>query len=97
MNMRSSVALQGRSIYSMVSIFFFQGFNSLTAIGHLWPTGFLGLCSSLITFQIFVRLLRLIAQNVAELFNLNSGIRVRIRDSRAEDVSRGFVTGPKIV
>ncbi len=51
----------------------------------------------LITFQIFVRLLHLIAQNVAELSNFNSGIRVRVRGSRAKDVSRGSVTGLKIV
>jgi hypothetical protein len=47
--------------------------------------------------QIFVRLLRLISQNVAELFNLNSGIRVKVRGSRANDMSRGSVTGLKIV
>jgi hypothetical protein len=32
---------------------------------------------------------KMIAQNVAEHFNLNSGVRVRVRGSRAEDVSRG--------
>ncbi len=48
-------------------------------------------------FWIFVRLLRLIAQNVAELFNLNSGIMVRVRGSHAEDVSRGSMMGLGIV
>jgi hypothetical protein len=48
-------------------------------------------------FSIFVCLLRLIAQNVAELFNLNSGDRVRVGGSRAKDMSRGSVTGFKIV
>jgi hypothetical protein len=66
-------------------------------MGSIWPTGFLGLRSSLITFQIFVCLLCLIAQNVAELFNLDSGIRVRVRDSRAKDVSRGSMMGLEIV
>ncbi len=47
--------------------------------------------------QIFVRLLRLIPQNVAELFNLNSGVRVRVRGSGAKAVSRGSVTGREIV
>jgi hypothetical protein len=63
----------------------------------MWPTGFLGLCSSLITFRIFVCLLGLIAQNVAQLFNLNSSIRVRVRGSRTKDVSRGSVMGLDIV
>jgi hypothetical protein len=63
----------------------------------MWPTGFLGLCSSLITFQIFVYLLRLIAQNVAELFNLNSAVRVEVRSSRTKDVSKGSVSGLEIV
>jgi hypothetical protein len=48
-------------------------------------------------FSNFVRLLRLIAQNVAKFFNLNSGVRVRVRGSRDEDVSRGSVTGLGIV
>ncbi len=39
----------------------------------------------------------MIAQNVAELFNLKSGVRVRVRGSRAEDMTRGFVSGPEIV
>jgi hypothetical protein len=39
----------------------------------------------------------LIAQNVAELFNWNSDVRARVRDSRAEDVSRGSVMGLEIV
>ncbi len=73
------------------------GINSLTAIGPYMAHRFLGLRSSLITFQIFVLLLRLIALNVAELFNLNSDIWVRIRGSCAEDVSRGFEAGLKIV
>ena len=63
---------------------------------EIWPTGFLGLCSSLITFRIFVRLLHLIAQNVAELFNLTSGVRVMVRASCAKVASRGSMTGLKI-
>ncbi len=51
----------------------------------------------LITFQMFVCLLRLIAQNVAELSNFISGYRFRVRGSRAKDVSRGSVTGLEIV
>jgi hypothetical protein len=47
--------------------------------------------------SIFFRLLHLIAQNVAEHFNLNSGIRVRVRGSCAEDVNLGSLTGIKIV
>ncbi len=56
-------------------------------------TGFLGLRSSLLTFQIFVRLLCLIVQNVAEISNLTSGVRVRARASHAEDVSGGSLMG----
>ncbi len=63
---------------------------------HICATGFFGLHSSLITFQIFVRLLRLIAQNVAELFILTGGVRVRVRASWAKDVSRGFLMGLEI-
>ncbi len=48
-------------------------------------------------FSNFVRLLCLTAQNVAKFFNLNSGVRVRVRGSCAEDVSRGSVTGLGIV
>jgi hypothetical protein len=48
-------------------------------------------------FSIFFRLLCLIAQNVAELFNLNSGVRVRVRASCTKDVSRGYLVGLKIV
>ncbi len=47
-------------------------------------------------FLIFVRLLRLIAQNVARLFNLTSGIRVGVGASRAKDVSRGSPAGLEI-
>jgi hypothetical protein len=68
----------------------------LTAMA-IWPTGFLGLCLSLITFQFFVRLLRLIAQNVANVFNWNSGVRVRVRGCCAKDVSRGSLVGLEIV
>jgi hypothetical protein len=48
--------------------------NSLTAIGPYLAHRLFGLRSRLITFQIFVRRLRLIAQNVAELFNSNTGV-----------------------
>jgi hypothetical protein len=48
-------------------------------------------------FLNFVRLLRLIGQNVAKLFNLNSEVRVRVRGSHTEDVSRGSLTGIEIV
>jgi hypothetical protein len=37
------------------------------------------------------------SSNVAELFNLNSGVRVRVRGSAAVDVSRGSLTGLEIV
>jgi hypothetical protein len=47
-------------------------------------------------FQIFVLLLRLITQNVAELFNLTSGIRVRVKSSCPKDVSRGSMMGHDI-
>ncbi len=63
---------------------------------HICATGFCRLCSSLITFRIFARLLRLIAQNVAELFNLTSGVRVGVGASHAKDVSRGSLAGLKI-
>ncbi len=39
----------------------------------------------------------LIAQNVVELFNSNCGVRVRVRFSCINDVSRGPVWGPEIV
>jgi hypothetical protein len=65
-------------------------------LAHICATGFLWLRSSSITFQIFVRLLHFIAQNVAELFNLTSGVKVGIRASCAEDMSRGSLTGLEI-
>jgi hypothetical protein len=71
-------------------------FNRITATGTYMHHRFCGLCSSLMTFQIFVRLLRLIAHNVAELFNLTSGIRVRVGASCAKDVSRGSLAGVEI-
>jgi hypothetical protein len=48
-------------------------------------------------FSNFVRLLCLIAQNVAELFNLISGVRVRVRGHCTKDMSRGSLTGLDIV
>jgi hypothetical protein len=48
-------------------------------------------------FWNFVRLLHLIPQNVAELINLISGGRVRVRGSCAKNVSRGSVMGFEIV
>jgi hypothetical protein len=47
-------------------------------------------------FSNFVRLLPLIAQNGAELFNLNSGVKIGVRGSCAEKVSRGSLTGLEI-
>ncbi len=47
-------------------------------------------------FSIFVNLLRLIAQNVANVFNLTSGVRVRVVACRAKDVSRGSLAGLEI-
>ncbi len=38
-------------------------------------------------------MLRLIAQKVAELFNLTSGVRVMARASHVEDVSRESLMG----
>jgi hypothetical protein len=35
--------------------------------------------------------------NIAGVFNLNSGIRARVRCSRTKDVIRGSLTGLKIV
>ncbi len=75
----------------------------VTGKGRVPGTGFMGLglsvpnSLSLITFQIFVHLLHLIAQNVAELFILNSSVRDGVRGRGTEDVSRGSVTGLKIV
>ncbi len=63
---------------------------------EICATGFCGLCSSLISLQIFVRLLRLISQNVANVFNLTSGLRVSVVTCRAKDVSRGSPAGLKI-
>jgi hypothetical protein len=72
--------------------------NSLTTTYVIYgPQRFLGLRSSLITLQIFARLLCLIAQNAAKVFNLNSGVRIWVRGSRAMNVSRGSVMGLKIV
>jgi hypothetical protein len=71
--------------------------DSLTAIGPYMAHRFSWASFKLNNFSIFVRLLRLIAQNVAELFNLNSGIKVRVRASRTKDVSRGSLTGLEIV
>jgi hypothetical protein len=65
-------------------------------LAHICATGFLGFHSSLITFQIFVRLLHLIAQIVAELSTLTNGIRVTVRACCAKDVSRGSVVGLEI-
>ncbi len=65
-------------------------------LAHICTTGFPGLYSSLITFQIFVRLLCLIAQNVAELFKLTSGVRVRVGACCAKDGSRGSPAGLRI-
>ncbi len=48
--------------------------EQLNCYGHIWPTGFLGLRSRLITFRIFACWLCLIAQNVAELFSSNSHV-----------------------
>ncbi len=41
-------------------------------------------------------MLRLIAKNVANVFNLTSGVKVRVGASSAEDVSRGPLAGLKI-
>ncbi len=65
-------------------------------MAYICATDFRGLRSSLITFQIFVRLLRLITQNIAELLNLTSGVRVRVGASCAKDVSRGSLAGLEI-
>ncbi len=70
--------------------------NRVTATGAYMRHRLFGLHSSLITFWIFVRLLRLIAQNVAELFNLTSSARVRVGASCADDVSRGSLAGLEI-
>jgi hypothetical protein len=48
-------------------------------------------------FSNFVRLLHLSDQNVAELFNLNSSVRVSVKGSLSKDMSRGSVTGLEIV
>ncbi len=63
---------------------------------HICATGFLGLCSMLISLRIFVRLLCLKTQNAAEILNLTSGVRVRVRDSQVEDMSRGPLMGLEI-
>ncbi len=50
----------------------------------------------LITLQIFVRLLRLIDQNVANVFNLTSSVRVSIVTCCTKDVSTGSPAGLEI-
>ncbi len=71
--------------------------NSLTAIGPYMAHRFSWASFKLNKFLNFFRLLRLIAQNVANVFNLNIGVRVRVRDCRAKEVSRGSLTGLEIV
>ncbi len=65
--------------------------------GHIWPTGFLGLCSKLITFWIFVCWLCLIAQNVAGLFSSNSHVLYLFAACLINDKSRGSVLSLEIV
>ncbi len=62
-------------------------------MAHICTINFNKLCGRLITFQIFVHWQCLIAQNVAELFNLNRGIWVSVKGSRAKDMSRGSILG----
>ncbi len=67
-------------------------------MAHICAIIFNKLHDRLMTFLIFVRRQRLIvAQNVAELFNLNSGVRVSVRGSRAKVMSRGSILGYEIL
>jgi hypothetical protein len=70
--------------------------NRITATGAYMRHRFSRASFKLNNFQIFVHLLRLIAQNVANVFNLTSGIRVRVRACWAKDVSRGSPAGLEI-
>jgi hypothetical protein len=72
------------------------GFNRITATGAYMSHRF-SWASFKLNFRTFVRLLRLIAQNVAELFNLlTGGVTVRVVGCRAKDVSRGSPAGLEI-
>ncbi len=62
---------------------------------HICATGFRGLRSSLITLRFFVHLLRLIAKNVANVFNVTSGIRVSVVTCHAKDVRRRVPGGSR--
>ncbi len=63
--------------------------NCLTAIGPYMTHRFFRASFKVNNFSNFFRRLPLIAQNVAELFNSNSGVSVRVRFSRIDDMSRG--------
>jgi hypothetical protein len=57
-----------------------QTFNRITANGAYMRHRFSRASFKLNNFANFVRLLRLIAQNVANVFNLTSGVRVSVGD-----------------
>jgi hypothetical protein len=67
------------------SVLQFSVLNSLITIGPYMAHRFSWASFKLNNCWNFVCLLSLIPQNVAELFNLNSGIRVGVRGSRAEE------------
>jgi hypothetical protein len=68
-------------------------FNRITTTGAYMRHRFSRALFKLNNFAIFVCLLRFIVQNVAELFNLTSGIRVSFMTCRDKDVSRGSLAG----
>ncbi len=70
--------------------------KSLTAIGPYLAHRVFGLCSRLTTFRIFVRWLRLIIQNVAELSSSNSSVSHLYSACSINDVSRESILGPKL-
>jgi len=53
--------------------------------------------AKLIAFRMFVRLQRLIARNVRELFSSNRGISHVYEAHCIDEVSRASVSGPKIL
>ena len=72
--------------------------NSLTTmVSYMIPHFVFELCSSLITFLIFVRWQRLIARNVRQLFSSNRGILHLNEASCIDELSRGSVLGYEIL
>jgi hypothetical protein len=66
--------------------------NSLTPTGAYMSHRLSRALLKLYNIRIFVRLQCLIAGNVADVFNLTSGARVRVKASHVEDMTRGSLT-----